>query len=70
MSELTLEALAQRVDAIERSLQRANSSVESKDWNKVVGMFGSDAFMKRVDEEGRKLREAERNEARNEQASE
>jgi hypothetical protein len=61
MSEITLESLAQRVEALERALalKPANAPAK-KDWQRVVGMFAGSEFMMQVDEEGRKIREAER----------
>jgi hypothetical protein len=60
MNELTLEALAKRVEALERALQTRPS--RSKDWRRVVGMFGDSEFSRQVDAEGRAIREAEREE--------
>ena len=62
MNELTLEALAKRVEALERALQ--TRPARSKDWRRVVGMFGDSEFSRQVDAEGRAIREAEREEAR------
>ncbi len=62
MNELTLESLAQRVEALERLV--AQPAPRKKDWRRVVGMFGDSEFMKRVDAEGQAIREAEREEAR------
>ena len=66
MNELTLESLAKRVEALEKELLRHKSSRSAKDWRSVVGMFEDNEFSRRVDEEGRKIREAEREEARRE----
>ncbi len=41
-----------------------------KDWRSVVGMFADSEFMRQVDEEGRKIREAERAAARQQPAAE
>jgi hypothetical protein len=70
MSKLTLESLAQRVAALERALRLQPSSPGRDDWQSVVGMFAGSDFMKQVDEEGRKIREAERAQAKQELASE
>lgn len=64
MTEVTLESLARRVEALERALDRKPRPVRSKDWRRVVGMFGDSEFMKQVDAEGQAIREAERAEAR------
>lgn len=58
--ELTLEALARRIERIEQILQVKNGIEPSRDWRSVVGMFDNNDFMKQVDEEGRKIREADR----------
>jgi hypothetical protein len=68
MNDLTLESLARRVEALERALQR--QQVPGRDgWRRVVGMFTGSDFMKQVDEEGRKIREAERASAQEEECS-
>ena len=61
MNELTLESLAKRVAEIERRLE---SQSPKKDWRLVAGMFTSSEFSRAVDEEGRKIREADREAAR------
>ncbi len=70
MSEITLESLAQRVDALERAFDRQTPPSDKNAWRDVVGMFAGSDFMRQVDEEGRKIREAERVEARKETAPE
>ena len=45
-----------------RGLRGSNRS--PKDWRKVVGMFGDSEFMREVDEECQRMREAERDAAR------
>jgi hypothetical protein len=57
--EVTLEALARRVEALERALDLGPRSSKD-DWQRVVGIFTGSDFMKQVDEEGRRIREAER----------
>ena len=42
----------------------------SKDWRKVVGMFGDSEFMRAVDEECQRMREAEREAARHDESPE
>lgn len=61
---LTLESLALRVEALERAL--AAKEHPKKDWRRVVGMFQDSDFMREVDEECLRLREAERAAAREE----
>jgi hypothetical protein len=62
MSERTLESLARRLDEVERRLNEKEAS-GAKDWRIAVGMFTGREFSKIVDEEGRKIREADREEA-------
>lgn len=63
MSELTLESLAKRVEAIENALAVKPAS-RPKDWRRVVGMFQDSEFMREVDEECMRVREQERESAR------
>jgi hypothetical protein len=70
MNDLTLESLARRVEALERALDLKLASVRSKDWRRVVGMFGDSEFMRQVDAEGQALRVAERIEAQREESAE
>jgi hypothetical protein len=70
MNEVTLESLARRVEALERALDFKFTSVRSKDWRRVVGMFGDSEFMRQVDAEGQALREAERAEAQRAESTE
>ena len=65
MSEPTLESLARRLEELERRLNEKESS-DPKDWRMAAGMFTGREFSKIVDEEGRKIREADREEARQE----
>lgn len=64
MSDLTLESLAKRVEALEMAWATRNSRPSGKDWRKVVGMFRDSEFMREVDEECLRMREAEREAAR------
>ncbi len=59
MSEPTLESLARRLEEVERRLNEKENA-KSKDWRKAAGMFTGREFSKSVDEEGRKVREADR----------
>ena len=65
MTELTLESLAKRVEALETALATKGPPPASKDWRKVVGMFHDSEFMREVDDECLRMREAEREAARN-----
>ena len=64
MNELTLESLAKRIEALEIVVGTKRSNHSRKDWRKVVGMFGDSEFMREVDEECLRMREAERAAAR------
>ena len=44
-------------------MQRSGGSADEKDWRRSVGMFDDDPIMKEIQEEGRKIREAERRDA-------
>ncbi len=65
MPELTLESLARRLDELERRLNEKEAA-SLKDWRMAAGMFTGREFSKIVDEEGRRIREADREEARQE----
>ena len=65
MSELTLESLARRLEDVERRLNEKQAS-SVKDWRMAAGMFTGREFSKIVDEEGRKIRDTDREEARRE----
>lgn len=70
MSELTLESLAKRVEALETALAAKEPNRSPKNWRKVVGMFQDSDFMRAVDEECLRLREREREAARSEESAE
>jgi hypothetical protein len=70
MTELTLESLAKRVEALEIAWTTRGPIRPPKNWRRVVGMFHDSDFMRDVDEECRRMREAEREEARREEAPE
>ena len=70
MNELTLESLAKRVEALEKAMATNKPDHSRKDWRKVVGMFRDSAFMREVDEECLRMREAEREVARREELTE
>jgi hypothetical protein len=70
MPELTLESLAKRVEALEIALATKGPIGAPKDWRKVIGMFQDSEFMREVDEECQRMRDAEREAARHEQISE
>jgi hypothetical protein len=64
MNDLTLESLARRVEVLEKIIATKGTDRSRKDWRKVVGMFGDSEFMREVDEECLRMREAEREAAR------
>jgi hypothetical protein len=61
---LTLE---ERVVALEeivaQLLSQPDSAVAMKDWRSTLGMFADDPIMKEIDEEGRRIRAADRQQA-------
>ena len=60
--------LVERVAALEetvaRLLSESDTVVAKKDWRSTLGMFANDPIMKEIDEEGRRIREADRQQAR------
>jgi len=64
MKDLTLKSLAKRVEALEKVIATRGPDHSRKDWRKVVGMFRDSEFMRKVDEECLRSREAERKVAR------
>jgi hypothetical protein len=63
MTELTLEALAKRVEELERRFNQ-REAVPAKDWRSVAGMFTDSEFSRQIDEEALKIRQADREAAR------
>jgi hypothetical protein len=65
MPQATLE---ERVALLEQQVARVlagfQSSGAKQDWRNTIGMFSGDAVMKGIQEEGRKIREADREQAR------
>ena len=59
--------LEERVAALEVTvallLSQSDSVVAKKDWRSTLGMFADDPIMKEIDEEGRRIREADRQQA-------
>ena len=60
MSDQTLESLTRRVEALEQAVGLRPAAAPNREWLSAIGMFSGNEFMKQVDEEGRKIREAER----------
>ena len=68
MSQSTMEQLENRVRTLEEtvaSLVAARRCAPTKDWRSTVGMFKDDRVMAEIQEEGRRIREADRDAARN-----
>ena len=65
---MSRETLEERVAALERQvaalLADHAGAARAKDWRRTRGAFTGDDLMKQVFEEGRKIRDAERNHAR------
>jgi hypothetical protein len=59
--------LEERVAALEETvallLSQSDSVVSKKDWRSTLGMFADDPIMKEIDAEGRRIREADRQQA-------
>jgi hypothetical protein len=65
MTELTLENLAKRLEELERKIDQRDSTPK-KNWRLAAGMFTDSEFSRQIDEEARKIREADREAARQE----
>jgi hypothetical protein len=65
---MTARTLEERVAALEdvvaRLLSPAITAPGTKDWRSTLGMFADDPMMQEIDEEGRKIRAADRQQAR------
>lgn len=65
MAQLSLE---ERMAALERQVADIKATIEretgTKDWRSTLGMFSGNEMMKEIDEEARKIREADRRKAR------
>lgn len=65
MTELTLEALAARLEAVERELAEYRAErTRKKDWRRVVGISEDNEFTRLMRAEVEAIREAERRAAR------
>ncbi len=64
---MTLPTLEERVTALEETLAQLLSqsaiAARKKDWRSTLGMFADDPVMREIDEEGRRIREADRQQA-------
>ncbi len=67
---MTQAALAEKVAVLERQVAELKAEVarlaQPKDWRSTIGMFTGDEVMKEIFEEGRKIREKDREKARKE----
>jgi hypothetical protein len=68
MTELTLEALAKRIEALEKHIaeQAAEKAGRKKDWRRVIGISEDNEFTRSMLAEIEAAREAERRAAREE----
>lgn len=64
MPPVTLESLAQRLEAVEKEIARLAAPARDRDWRRAVGMFSDSEFMKQVILEGKAIRDADREAAR------
>jgi hypothetical protein len=65
-----LESFAKRVEALEKVIATKGLDQSRNDWRNVVGMFRDSDFMREVDEECLRIREAEREAARRGESAE
>ena len=65
MPELTLESLAKRIEELEQKSARFEAPIV-KDWMRAAGLFSVSELSKQIDQEGHKIREADRAAARQE----
>jgi hypothetical protein len=61
---MTSATLEERVATLERQvaglMERILAPPPEKDWRSTIGMFANDPVMREIQEEGRKIREADR----------
>ena len=64
---MTRRKLEERIASLEETVAQlvavAGPGKQNGDWRSTVGMFEGDPVMKEIQEEGRRLREADRHEA-------
>ena len=64
---MTQPTIEQRVAMLEHTVAGLVARFESenkKDWRSTIGMFADDPVMREIQEEGRKIREADREQSR------
>ena len=63
-SDMSQRTLEERVGVLEETVAGlaavVNAGRQKKDWRSTIGMFEGDPVIKEIQEEGRKLREADR----------
>lgn len=65
MPSLTLEDRLIRVEKlVDELVQKSASPDQPKDWRRTVGMFDGDPVMREIIEEGRRIRELDREQTR------
>ena len=65
MSSLTLEDRLSRVEKlVDELVQKSVGGEPAKDWRRTVGMFDGDPVMREIIEEGRRIRELDREQTR------
>lgn len=65
MPPQTLEDRMARVEKlVDELVQKSSSAEPPKDWRRTVGMFDGDPVMKEIIEEGRRIRELDREQTR------
>jgi hypothetical protein len=50
-------------ETVAQLLSQSGSAVAKTDWRSTLGMFADDPIMQEIDEEGRRIREADRQQA-------
>lgn len=65
MPQPTLEERVATLEAaMERLLAQSASAPATQGWRSTLGMFAGDSMMQEIDEEGRKIRKADREQTR------
>jgi hypothetical protein len=64
MNQRTLEERVSALEQILAELMRHGQAAGPLDWRSTIGMFGDDPVMREIQDEGRKIREADRQAAR------
>jgi hypothetical protein len=60
----TLEArVAAFEETVAKLLSKSEAAADRKDWRRTLGMFANDSMMTQIDEEGRQIRDQDRQQA-------